>query len=69
MEAENQIKSLNLIVEDLRRVGKDKTSVEQRLEAKHNEIALLKEQLEEMREELLSKKFNLARKGDSALEQ
>jgi hypothetical protein len=45
---------LNIIIADLKSSGREKVSIEQRLEAKHNEIQLLKEQIEEMREELIS---------------
>ena len=43
LEHQKQVKSLGLIIEDLKSANRDKAAYEQRLEAKHNEISLLKE--------------------------
>ena len=50
-----------MMINDLKQSARDKVALEQRLEAKYNEINLLKEQLEDAREELYCQKLNVSR--------
>lgn len=46
IENETQIKSLNMIIDDLKQQAREKTNIQQRLEAKNKEIKLLRDEIE-----------------------
>ena len=64
LEQENQIKSLNIIIDDLKRDQREKISVEQRIEGKNREISLLLKEIDTLKEDIIVYKLNLGKKND-----
>ena len=64
LEQENQIKSLNIIIDDLKRDQREKISVEQRIEGKNREISLLLKEIDTLKEDIIIYKLNLGKRND-----
>ena len=53
-----------MIIDDLKQQARDKLSIEQRLESKNKEIRLLRDEIGQLKEDMLYSRLNLVKKPE-----
>ena len=54
-----------MIIDDLKQQAREKANIQQRLEAKNKEIKLLRDEIDQLKEDLLCRRLNLGGKAIS----